>query len=167
MIVTMTLELSDKPGELLKALQPVADNGGNIVSITHQRGEVTPRGTLPVEITFEIVEERLDEVLDALRDMGMRIAEFGEERFRESVTVVLVGHIVDSDVTDSIKSIESEGVKIIDFSLAMPDDNDDTSSARISINATCENKLSEAMESVDELCERKDLTKIQPIGVGS
>lgn len=165
MIVTMTLELSDKPGELLSALEPVADNGGNIVSVTHQRGEVTPRGTLPVEVTFEIVEERLQDVLDSLQEMGIRVAKFGEEKFHESMTVVLVGHIVDSDVTDTIESVEAEEVKIVDFSLAMPDETDETSSARLVVNATCQEKLEQAVETIDEVCERKDLVKMQPIGV--
>ena len=165
MIVTMTLELSDKPGELLKALQPVADQGGNIVSVTHQRGEVTPRGTLPVEVTFEVVEERLQEVLDSLQEMGIRVAKFGEEKFHESMTVVLVGHIVETDVTDTIQSVESEGVKIVDFSLAMPDESGETSSARLVVNATCQDKLEQAVETIEEVCERKDLVKMQPIGV--
>jgi ACT domain-containing protein len=165
MIVTMTLELSDKPGELLSALQPVADNGGNIVSVTHQRGEVTPRGTLPVEITFEIVEKRLQEVLDSLQEMGIRVAKFGEEKFHESMTVVLVGHLVQTDVTDTIESVEAEGVKIVDFSLAMPDDPEETSSARLVVNATCQDKLEQAVGTIDEVCERKDLVKMQPIGV--
>jgi len=165
MIVTMTLELSDKPGELLKALQPVADEGGNIVSVTHQRGEVTPRGTLPVEVTFEIVEERLQNLLDRLQEMGIRVAKFGEEKFHESLTVVLVGHLVRTDVTDTVKSVEDEGVKIVDFSLAMPDDADDTSSARLVINATCQDKLEQAVDSIEDVCERKDLVKMQPIGV--
>jgi ACT domain-containing protein len=165
MIVTMTLELSDEPGELLNALQPVADKGGNIVSITHQRGEVTPRGTLPVEVTFEVVEERLEDVLDSLREMGIRVAQFGEERFHESMTVVLVGHIVESDVTDTIESVEAEDVKIVDFSLAMPDDPEETSSARLVVNATCQDKLEQAVETLNDVCERKDLVKMQPIGV--
>jgi len=165
MIVTMTLELSDEPGELLNALQPVADKGGNIVSITHQRGEVTPRGTLPVEVTFEVVEERLEDVLDSLREMGIRVAQFGEERFHESMTVVLVGHIVESDVTDTIESVEAEDVKIVDFSLAMPDDPGETSSARLVVNATCQDKLEQAVETLNDVCERKDLVKMQPIGV--
>jgi ACT domain-containing protein len=165
MIVTMTLELSDEPGELLKALQPVADQGGNIVSVTHQRGEVTPRGTLPVEVTFEVVEERLQNVLDSLQEMGIRVAKFGEEKFHESMTVVLVGHLVRTDVTDTIKSVEDEGVKIVDFSLAMPDESEDTSSARLIVNATCQEKLEQAVESIEEVCDRKGLVKMQPIGV--
>ena len=165
MIVTMTLELSDEPGELLNSLQPVADKGGNIVSVTHQRGEVTPRGTLPVEITFEVVEERLQDVLDSLQEMGIRVAKFGEEKFHESMTVVLVGHLVRTDVTDTIKAVEDEGVKIVDFSLAMPDEAEDTSSARLVVNATCQEKLEQAVEAIKEVCERKDLVKMQPIGV--
>ncbi|MDY6779675.1 MAG: amino acid-binding protein [Halobacteria archaeon] len=165
MIVTMTLELNDKPGELLKALQPVADHGGNIVSVTHQRGNVTPRGTLPVEITFEIVEERLESVLDDLRGMGVRVAKFGEEKFHESITVVLVGHIVRSDVTDTVDEIQTEGVKIVDLSLAMPEDEEETSSARLTINATCQDKLQEAKESIGRVCEEKDLVRMEPIGV--
>ncbi len=165
MIVTMTLELSDEPGQLLDALQPVADNGGNIVSITHQRGKETPRGTLPVEIAFEILEERLDDVLEGLQEKGIRVAQFGEEKFHESVTVVLVGHIVEGDVTDTIQRVEEEGVKIVDFSMAMPDEKEDTSSARLTVNATCQDKIDAAMTSLDGICEKKDLVKVEPIGV--
>jgi ACT domain-containing protein len=118
-----------------------------------------------VEVTFEVVEERLEDVLDSLREMGIRVAQFGEERFHESMTVVLVGHIVESDVTDTIESVEAEDVKIVDFSLAMPDDPEETSSARLVVNATCQDKLEQAVETLDDVCERKDLVKMQPIGV--
>ncbi len=165
MIVTMTLELSDEPGQLLDALQPVAGHGGNIVSITHQRGKETPRGTLPVEVTFEIVEERLDDVLDDLGEQGIRVAQLGEEKFHESVTVVLVGHIVEGDVTDTIQTVEEEGVKIVDFSMAMPDESESTSSARLTVNATCQDKIDAAMASIADICENKDLVKVEPIGV--
>lgn len=165
MIVRMTLELSDEPGELLKALQPIADRGGNIVSVTHQRGDETPRGTLPVEITLEIVEERLEQVQEDLHELGVRVAQVGEERFHESITVVLVGHLVETDVTDTIENIEEEGVKIVDFALAMPEDDEDTSSARITIEATSEDKIDRAMDGIREVCDRKDLVEMDPIGV--
>ncbi|MDY6776334.1 MAG: amino acid-binding protein [Halobacteria archaeon] len=165
MIVTMTLELSDEPGELLKALSPISEHGGNIVSVTHQRGNVTPRGTLPVEITFEIVEGRHEDLIEDLRSKGVRIAQFGEEKFHESVTLVLVGHIIRGDITDTIESIEIDGVKVVDFSLAIPDDPEKTSSARLTVNATSDEKIDEAMDHLDEICERKDLLKMEPIGV--
>ena len=50
---TVRLELVDEPGELLRALEPVAENGGNLLSIFHERGNVTPRGHIPVEVDLE------------------------------------------------------------------------------------------------------------------
>lgn len=42
---TVRLELVDEPGELLRALEPIADNGGNLLSIFHERGSLTPGAT--------------------------------------------------------------------------------------------------------------------------
>lgn len=39
---TVRLELVDEPGQLLAALHPIADNGGNLLSIYHERGNKTP-----------------------------------------------------------------------------------------------------------------------------
>ncbi|MFY4816535.1 amino acid-binding protein, partial [Haloarcula sp. AONF1] len=44
---TVRLELVDEPGQLLAALHPIADNGGNLLSIYHERGNKTPRGRIP------------------------------------------------------------------------------------------------------------------------
>jgi ACT domain-containing protein len=45
---TVRLELVDEPGELLRALEPISANGGNLLSIHHERGNITPRGHIPV-----------------------------------------------------------------------------------------------------------------------
>lgn len=50
---TGRLELVDEAGELLRASDPIADNGGNSLSIFHRRGDITPRGNIPVEVDFE------------------------------------------------------------------------------------------------------------------
>jgi len=39
---TVRLELVDEPGQLLAALHPIADNGGNLLSIYHERGTRPP-----------------------------------------------------------------------------------------------------------------------------
>jgi len=44
---TVRLELVDEPGELLRALEPIADNGGNLLSIFHERGKRHTAGTHP------------------------------------------------------------------------------------------------------------------------
>ena len=165
MIVSMAIEMSDTPGELQKALEPIADHGGNIVSVAHHRGDVTPRGTLQVELTFEVVKERLDDVIEGIEGHGLIISKLGEERFHESVTVLLVGHIVSADITDTITAIESAGVKVIDFKLAMPDDPNETSSARLTIKTTTEATRREALAGLDRISEEKGFLFIEPVGV--
>ena len=165
MIVSMAIEMSDTPGELQQALAPIADHGGNIVSVAHHRGDVTPRGTLQVELTFEVVEERLDDVIAGIEGHGLVIAEIGEERFHESVTVLLVGHIVSADVTDTITAIESAGVKVIDFELAMPDVPTETSSARLTIKTTTAETRREALGALERISDEKGFLLIEPVGV--
>ncbi len=162
MIVNMTLELEDKPGQLLNALEPISERGGNIVSINHQRGKVTPRGTLPVEIDFEVVEERLDLILDDLREYGVRIAEIGEEKFQKSTTLILVGDR--KNVNKLIDKIEEKGVKVVNLSVEIPEKGD-KSSTRLTINAISEEKLKDAMDSVRNFCEKKDILEIEPVSI--
>jgi len=47
MIVSMTLELKDIPGQLVLALSPISEFQGNIMSVVHQHDEKTPRGQYP------------------------------------------------------------------------------------------------------------------------
>ncbi|MFD1525915.1 amino acid-binding protein, partial [Halolamina salina] len=41
---TLRLELDDEPGELAAALEPIAEHGGNLLSVFHERGSRTPGG---------------------------------------------------------------------------------------------------------------------------
>src|SRR6056297_2761822 len=94
---TVRLELVDEPGELLHTLEPIADNGGNLLSIFHERGSLTPRGHIPVEIDLECHPDRFDVIVDALRETGVNIVQAGADRYSEEVAVLLVGHIIDTD----------------------------------------------------------------------
>ena len=67
MIVSMDLELMDIPGQLALALKPISEFGGNIRSVIHHREKMTPRKTLPVQITLEIDELRLHGLIDKLK----------------------------------------------------------------------------------------------------
>ena len=64
---TVRLELADEPGQLLAALRPIADNGGNLLSIFHERGNITPRGRIPVEVDLECPPDRFESIVSALR----------------------------------------------------------------------------------------------------
>lgn len=167
MIVSMTLELKDIPGQLVIALAPISELHGNIMSVVHQHEEKTPRGTIPVQITFEIDQGVLDELIERLEKSGVGVARVGEERLRSSVSVVLIGHIIHSDISDTIDKIDTTGfAEVVDLSLSMPAI-EKTSSAYLVINAEGENELKNALEILREVAAKKDLLMIEPIRLNS
>ncbi|MFH0903961.1 MAG: amino acid-binding protein [Methanobacteriota archaeon] len=163
----MTLELKDIPGQLVLALAPISELHGNIMSVVHQHEEKTPRGTIPVQVTFEIDQGVLDELIEKLEKSGVGVARVGEERLRSSVSVVLIGHIIHSDIGDTIDRIDSTGfAEVVDLSLSMPAI-ERTSSAYLVINAEGENELKNALEILREVAIKKDLLMIEPIRLNS
>jgi len=163
---TVRLELVDEPGELLRALGPIADNGGNLLSIFHERGNVTPRGHIPVEVDLEASPERFDDIVDALREAGINVIQAGSRRYGESLTVVLTGHVVDTDLSDTLSRIhESTQATVTDLSLSAPEGTDDESSARLRL-ATEENERRSTIDAVRSIADEKDLQVIEPLSGG-
>ena len=163
MRVTMDLELKDVPGQLVMALQPISEYGGNIISVIHHHGDKTPRGTIPVLITFEIVKENLAKLIVKLEKLGVIVRRIGEERLVESISVILIGHIVHSDLRDTIDRIDSTGfAEVVDLAMSMPGVNR-ASSARLTINATGKEELGKALKVLRKIARDKDLLVIEPI----
>ena len=163
---TVRLELVDEPGELLRALEPIAANGGNLLSIFHERGNVTPRGHIPVEVDLEATPDRFDGIVDALREAGINVIQAGAERYSEALTIVLSGHLVNTDLSDTLSHIqESTSATVTDLSLSAPEGTEDASSARLRL-ATEEGATQEALAAVREVAAEKELRLIEPLTVG-
>ena len=163
---TVRLELVDRPGELLRALAPIADHGGNLLSIFHERGNLTPRGHIPVEVDLEATPERFDDIVDALREEGINVIQAGAERYGEELTVVLIGHLVETDLSDTLAGIEdASGASVRDLSLAAPQDRDGESSARVRLAAQ-RGETDRALQTVRDIAGAKDLQVIEPLTAG-
>lgn len=163
---TVRLELVDEPGELLRALEPIADRGGNLLSIFHERGNLTPRGHIPVEVDVESPPERFDDIVTALREAGINVIQAGQERYGEEVTVLLLGHLVDTDLSDTLSTIqECGGASVLDVSLSAPEGTSERSSARIRLAAET-GSLEDALETVRTVAETKDLRVVEPLTPG-
>ncbi len=157
---TVRLELVDEPGELLNALAPIAENGGNLLSIYHERGNLTPRGRIPVEVDLECAPERFSDIVEALREAGINVIQAGEERYAEEVTVILVGPLIETDLSDTLRWFEECGdLSVLDLSLSAPED--DRPSARLRLAAAA-NGVEDALSRVRDLADRKELLVIEP-----
>lgn len=133
---TLRLELVDEPGELLRSLRPIAENGGNLLSIFHERGNVTPRGHIPVEVDLEATPDRFERIIDGLRDAGINVIQAGTERYGEDLIVILSGHVIDTDLSDTISRIRnSERGTVTDVAVAAPEGIANVSSARLQVSA--------------------------------
>jgi len=163
MKISMDIELEDIPGQLVHALEPVSDFGGNILSVLHQRDKKTPSGRVPVQLVVEIEEKRLDKLVDGLKGRGMNVVRIGKERLKESMVVLLIGHIVHSDMRETIDSIDSTGfAEVVKLSLSMPGV-DKKSSASVTLSAIGEDELNEALAILEEATNKKDIMVISSI----
>jgi len=162
---TVRLELVDRPGELLRALEPIADQGGNLLSIFHERGNVTPRGHIPVEVDMEATPERFDDIVEALRSAGINVIQAGAEAYAEEVTVLLIGHLVKTDLSNTLSRIEESDASVQDFSLSAPKGGDGESSARLRL-ATGTGQIEAALATIREIADAKDLRVVEPLTPG-
>jgi len=160
---TVRLELDDEPGQLLAALQPIATNGGNLLSIYHERGNKTPRGRIPVEVDFEATPDHFDAIVDAFHDAGVTVIQAGTERYAEELTLLVYGHLIDTDLSDTLSRIEaSASTSVADVSLAAPRGTEDASSARLRLEARA-GETATALDAVRDIAAEKGLRVVAPL----
>jgi ACT domain-containing protein len=166
MRISMDLELKDTPGQLIHVLTPVSDLGGNVLSIVHHHDKRTFRNTVPVYVIFDIEEHKLDELQEGLEKNGVTVVRIGKMRLRAKAHILLIGHIIHTDLRQTIDRIDSTGfAEVQDLSLSMPAI-DGPSSAIITIMATGNEELKTSIAILKEIAERKDLLVIVPIDEG-
>ena len=163
MRLSMDLELQDVPGQLLTALQPLKDNKANIISVVHNRDRKTPTGMIPVRVVVEMDGSKIDIVKAQLKETGFSVVRAGEDRLIEEVPVVLVGHILHSDLGDTIDRIDSTGfAEVVDLDLTMPGI-EESSTAYLRIRATGKDEIKKALAVLRAVGAEKKLLVIGPI----
>jgi ACT domain-containing protein len=162
MKVDLRLGLKDVPGMLVKALSPVSDHGGNILSVLHSRGS---GGRVEVNIVFKVRDESmLDEILKSLDREKIPVvsAEVEGKRYysKKSLSFILIGHVIDKDIQDTIDRINELG-RVSDVDVRMPDP-DEKSSVLMSVDVD-ENCLPALLSRIEGICGKKDFILIREI----
>jgi ACT domain-containing protein len=163
MKMSMDIELKDIPGQLVFALKPISDLGGNITSVLHYREKKTPSGRIPVQLVFDIEERRLEGLIRRLKERGVTVVRVGKERLKESLVAILVGHVVHSDIREMINAIDETGfAEVTELSISMPAV-DKKSSAAIRISAVGKKELDEAQMIFVRIAKEKGIMVVMPI----
>lgn len=163
---TLRLELKDKPGQLLAAIEPISKSGANIISISHQRDEKTATGNLIVDIAVSISEQALPKLIDALKTNDVIVTRVGTERLTSIKTFILIGHILHTDLTDTVERIDRADISeitelhIIMPGVALP------STAKFTIKAVNDEEMQKTIEHLEQIAEEKNLLIVDELGGG-
>lgn len=161
MRMNLVLELLDVPGQLVSVLEPISGLGTNLVTVIHQRDIKNEKGMIPVQITVEGERENLNHVTDKLDELGISILEMDGVVRKEKLSTILIGHIVDKDVRDTMDRInELEGVYVTGFEIKL--DEESKSSAILNIEADL-GKKQIVFNRIQEIAVEKDLLMINEV----
>lgn len=164
MKVGLDLVLKDVPGQLVKALEPVSQYGGNIISIVHMREEIKG-GRVPVHVVVQVEPANLEKIIGELERRDIWVSNVGEIKKKQKLTVMLIGHVVDTDLRDTIDRInEIKGALVLDLGLAMPHPEKE-SSARMDIEISDPRKAKAVLRRLEEVARKKGLLVIRSMGV--
>ena len=112
----LTFGLVDRPGQLLKALEPIAKNGGNIISIVHERERITG-GYVPVSLVVDFsTRENFDKAKQESESFGFLIIKSEEIIEKSNITFILIGKV---DIGRIVEA-ETGGMRILDFEVSAP-----------------------------------------------
>jgi len=140
----LTIALADRPGQLIKALEPIAKNGGNIISIIHEREEPSS-GFVPVNLVVDFPSKwNLKKTINDLKKLGVTIIRSEEIIDTTRITTIFIGKI-------DMKRLAETGIRnaeIVGFEVSTPTSRD----------ACLKLELEVPTESVEEAID--DLKKI-------
>ncbi|MDY0267116.1 MAG: amino acid-binding protein [Methanimicrococcus sp.] len=169
MKVTMDIELKDEPGQLILALEPVSRNNANLISVFHyhKTNSNTKKGgeKLQVQLVLDAKGPVIEKIKEDMEKTGIRILRIGEEKYGETLTILMIGHVVNTDIRDTISRIDETRIaEVISMSLSMPEIDKPTSAA-VTINAIGKEEMKKTIALLKEITKEKNIQLILPIEI--
>jgi ACT domain-containing protein len=116
----LTIAVTDRPGQLVKALEPIAKNGGNIISIIHERNEPV-EGYVPVSLVVDFQSKRnFIYTIEDIKETGVPILKSEEIIETTKLTYILIGKL---DLKELVRKI-NENVRVTGFEVSAPTEMD-------------------------------------------
>jgi ACT domain-containing protein len=159
------LELKDEPGALLRALKPISSHGANVFGISHLREKMRD-SIVPTLITLEIPDgAELERIKESLAREKVKIARISIEGKRlmnkKAFSAILIGHVIDTNVQDTIDRLIAAGANVETLSTLIPDPKD-VSSSIFNIEADA-SSMKKILGTLDAISAKKNLLVIREI----
>ena len=161
MRMNLILEILDVPGQLVSILSPIGELGANLVTIVHKREIKAEEGKVPVQITLEGERENLQAVTDKFKEMCVNLLEVDDTIKKEKLSTILYGHIIDTDLRDSVDKINAvDGLVVSDLQLKLDGELKSTALLTIELDV---GKREIAYDKVMEIAKEKDFLVIDEV----
>jgi len=161
MKMDLILELQDIPGQLVSILSPISGLGANLVTVIHKRENKNEKGLIPVQITLEGDQSNLNRVIEKLSEMGITILEIDGVVRKEKLTVLLIGHVINTNIKDTMDKINQlSGVSIVDFEVKLTGESESSAKFVLESDFNMKDKVN---EKISEIASEKNLLMINEV----
>ncbi|MHA1195392.1 MAG: ACT domain-containing protein [Promethearchaeota archaeon] len=158
-MIELEVKLPDRPGSLIELIKPISDNGGNIHGILHHHDRIE-NNLIPVSITFELNEitakKSLEKIKKELKSKNIEITKLFINNDKKSAIIILIGHVFDTDLLDTINRLAKSGFFISELQAKFTDF-EDISNVKLKINFSDSLTKQDLIILLEQICHKKDL----------
>lgn len=158
-MINLEVKIPDTPGSLIELIRPISKNGGNIYGILHFHDRKT-NNMIPVNISFELSEEiqevSLQNIKKELKEKNIQIENINYGIEKNLITIILTGHVFDTDVMDTIKRLASKNINVLELQAKFTE-LEEVSNVKLRIEFPEDMNKKELTNELRKICEEKKL----------
>ncbi len=158
-MINLEVKIPDTPGSLIELIRPISKNGGNIYGILHFHDRKI-NNMIPVNISFELSEEvqevSLQNIKKELKEKNIQIENINYGIEKNLITIILTGHVFDTDVMDTIKRLASKNVNVLELQAKFTK-LEEVSNVKLRIEFPEDMNKKELTNELKKICEEKNL----------
>jgi len=161
-MIDLEVRIPDTPGSLIELIKPISNNGGNIFGILHHHDKKL-NNMIPVNITFELNEKlketSLENIKKDLREKNIRIDKIALGIEKRHITIIMTGHVFDTDVVDTITRLAKKGIKVKELQAKFTEISE-KSNVKFKLDFPESISKEELIRELNIICKEKDLILI-------
>ena len=158
-MIYLEVKLPDIPGSLIELIKPVSQNGGNIYGVLHHHDKKT-NNMIPVNIWFDLSEELIELSLENIKkdliEKNIQLVKISLGSKNKILTFILTGHVFDTDITGTIKTLDSKNIKVLELHAKFTEV-DEISSVIMKVEYPEVMTKFELINEIEKICKEKNL----------